>query len=95
MSFELQKVKAIFPDMKVHVQRFWDDLVMFWDNAEARADLSHAYVNIFVEWFRVTAYTVGHIVSWVLVPLTIALCIPFLIVLGICVYLEDELDNDN
>jgi hypothetical protein len=74
MSFKLDKPRKLWLEyLDFEVSRFtWDVRYMF-DRGNmgklARSDLSHAYVNLFVEFFRYNAYLFGHLVAffwWVL-----------------------------
>lgn len=57
MTWEVDKLwRREWPSYKVHLRRWWYDL-----RARAWIDLSHSTINLFVEFFRAFAYTLGHL----------------------------------
>lgn len=79
MSFEAKKVRrdiAAWWRVDVSGRFLWDLRLAFKRDSAgeyARSDLSHAYVNMFVEFQRATAYLVGHVMAifwpWLLIAL--------------------------
>lgn len=75
MGFRIGKVADSLRDFWIwEVGRFWFALTHLLSRSHngtlARRDITHAYVNVFVEFFRAAAYLLGHVVA-VLLPLVI------------------------
>ena len=69
MSWEFSKVSTELANYKEHWVRFWTDIKAVVDlpkDGAAWKTLSHSYVNLFVEFYRLFAYTIGHIaaITW-------------------------------
>jgi len=83
MSFEMQKVKHLLKNWyNMSCARFGHniDLKNLWNNTPnpydeklrgARQDLSHSYVDLFVELIRATAYLQGHVIALLVIVLPI------------------------
>lgn len=71
MGFRVRKVSEDYRDWWTwDVGRFWYSLTHLLSKksgAMARDDFSHAYVNVFVEFIRASAYLGGHIMA-ILLP---------------------------
>lgn len=67
MSWESDKEPNCKAAMKGHVERFKNAVLRPWARGHKDrlgiVDLSHAYVNLFVEAARACPYTFGHIVA--------------------------------
>jgi hypothetical protein len=73
MSFRWKKALGFPARMKPHWRRFWKDLKGLVNNGvwcnccdecyTPREDISHAFVNLFVELWRETAYLMGHVLA--------------------------------
>lgn len=67
MSWEFDKEPDCKAKMAPHVKRFVSALFKPWAKGHkgrrGYADLSHAYVNLFVEGARECPYTFGHVVA--------------------------------
>jgi len=73
MTFEIKKVGRLLATWwDVDVRRFYDNLRFARRSRAHYEDLSHSYVNIFVELWRALAYPVGHLLA-VLPPILIFL----------------------
>lgn len=77
MSFRVRRVRDDYRDWWIwDVGRFWFCLTHLFSKksgAMARDDFSHAYINVFVEFIRASAYLWGHVfgivLPWVLIAL--------------------------
>ena len=74
MGFRLDKVKHNWDMWRTFVLgRFMFDLKHLWSNAPnpfddrlrpARVDITHAWMDLFVEGVRMNAYLIGHVIGW-------------------------------
>ncbi len=67
MSWDLDKESGCKAAMRPHLKRLASALLKPWAKGHkgrrGYQDLSHAYVNVFVEYARACPYTFGHIAA--------------------------------
>ena len=78
MGFRIDKVKRTLSNYWIfEVGRFWWNVKNLFrrdlTGQEAREDIGHSFVNVFVEGVRVLAYPLGHLIAYVVLFFLVAI----------------------
>jgi hypothetical protein len=79
MSLNKSHIRKDIQSGKTAWSRFSFNVKHLLNEKEARSDIIHSYVNLYVEGIRASAYIVGHIVALIIPLAFIALITAFLI----------------